>query len=122
MTINYQKVMEKMGWIAEDITSYNTIRQTWNEEESGRRCPSRIIFSDIWRDMVFSGEETGDWKQERQKLYQSEKIFINQINDLVMEYNLALANGDTATANKYKSELSSLQDKRKVIKQQFPKN
>lgn len=121
MYVNYEKVMEKMGWVAEDTTSYNTIRQTWNQELSGTRCPSPSMFNTIWLDLVFSGEETGDWKQERQKAYQNEKLFVEKINDLIMEYNLAIANGDTTTANKYKTELSVLQDKRKVIKQQFPK-
>lgn len=122
MYVNYEKVMQKMGWIASNITDYDTIRQTWNTEESGISCPPKSIFINVWSDMVMFGGETGDWLQERQKSYESEKLFISKINDLIMEYNLAVANGDTTTANKYKTELSAIQDKRKAIKGQFPKS
>lgn len=121
MYVNYQKVMEKMGWVAEDTTDYERVNQTWNFELSGRNCPLPSFFYNIWIDMVMSGEETGDWRQERQKAYQNQSVHIEKINDLIMEYNLAIVNGDTTTANKYKTELSALQDKRQAIKQQFPK-
>lgn len=57
----------------------------------------------------------------RRNAYRRANLQVQEIQDLTMEYNLALAAGDTTTANKYKSQLVEIHNKRQVIKQQFPK-
>jgi len=120
--INFEKVLLKIGGVADDTTSYDSIRSTWNSELStDKRCPSPKTFMDVWHDMVFSGEETGTWEEERIKAYIKEGIFIERTNDLLMEYNVAMAAGDLITAEKYQLMIEDIHTKRKAIKEQFPK-
>lgn len=58
----------------------------------------------------------------RRNAYRRAKLDVQEIEGLVMEYNLALAAGDTTTANKYKAQLVEIHNKRQAIKQQFPKS
>lgn len=120
--INFEKVLLKIGGVADDTTSYDSIRSTWNSELStDKRCPSPKTFMDVWHDMVFSGEETGTWEEERIKAYIKEGIFIERTNDLLMEYNLAITTGDLDRANKYKVMLEEIDAKREAIKALNPK-
>lgn len=65
---------------------------------------------------------TNDYIPQRRNSYRKNGLDVQEINDLLMEYNLAVAAGDTTTANKYKTQLQEIHQKRQEIKQQFPKD
>lgn len=122
MNINYQAVLTEIGGVASDTTDYTTIKATWDSSASSTsKCPPFFVFVDTWRQLVYSGKETGTWREEREKAYIAEGLTLNKINDLLMEYNLAVVSGTQATITKYETELEAIQAKREAIKAQFPK-
>lgn len=122
MEIKFNKVLEHIGGIASDVTDYKTIKKTWNSELSSMpKCPPFGFFADVWKELVYSGQEVGTWSQEREKAYINEGIFIQKTMDILMEYNVAMAAGDLSTAEKYQIMLEEIHQKRQAIKDANPK-
>jgi hypothetical protein len=123
MNINFEKTLQILGGVASDTTDYASIKRTWDAERSSKpKCPPFGEFVIAWNDLVYSGKEVGTWKQEREKAYAKEGLNIQESNDLIMEYNIALAAGDLEVANKYKDMLEIIHVKRQEIKARFPKS
>lgn len=63
-----------------------------------------------------------DYIGKRLMAYRQNSLDMEGIQELVMEYIVALAAEDTEVTTKYKTLLSEVHNKRQSIKQQFPKS
>lgn len=63
-----------------------------------------------------------DYIGKRLMAYRQNSLDMEDIQELVMEYIVALAAEDIQVAAKYKTLLSAVHNKRQSIKQQFPKS
>lgn len=67
-------------------------------------------------------ESETDYIGKRLVTYRQNSLDMEDIQELVMEYIVALAAEDIQVAAKYKTLLSAVHNKRQSIKQQFPKS
>ena len=67
-------------------------------------------------------ESETDYIGKRLMAYRQNSLDMEDIQELVMEYIVALAAEDTEVTTKYKTLLSEVHNKRQSIKQQFPKS